>query len=584
MRRILLSMIAGTLALTASAIPAKPGKIRYQQPDGSVVSLEMIGDEFGHVIFSTDRLVVLSVDGEMQYARFDSSGKAVPSGRIVKSENLESKEAARLQPKEKIEAWVDRVMQSSPRRVKAKATSNGEEPEPTDSEDSEERLVPLNFGLCTSTFPVVGVQKALVVLVEYQDVEFKFGSYDYFHRMLNEEGFSDNGSLGSARDFFVDNSYGLFLPDFDVYGPVVLPENRAYYGANSFGGDDQNPEMMAVHALQILDDEVDFSQYDRDGDGFIDNVFIFYAGKGEHDTGVANYVWPHSWEVTSAGHSEPFIFDGVQLDHYACTCEYSSGYKRPDGIGTFVHEFSHVMGLPDLYVTTYSGGFTPGRWSTLDSGPYNNHGLTPPNYSSFERVALGWMEMLPLEEGLNELPNLMDSNKAFAVPTASANEYFYFENRQQTGNDRFIPGHGMLVWHIDYLKSAWDYNTVNNNSAHQRVDIVEADNKKSESTRSGDSFPGNANVTEFRCDTAPKFLTWKKKKLDFDLIEIAESDEGIISFTAITHDELHPEGTGIESVKSESPDSSEYFDMLGRKVDHPSKGIYIKDGKKVILK
>lgn len=612
MKRFLLSTLSGAVCLISMAIPAKPGFIRHVQPDGTAVNVRIVGDEHGHVIFSAENLVVVNNGGRMEYARFNKSGFPVASGIPLSLTSIGETQASLLQSKDQIEKWLETVQDNKARRVKSVASyapedddtvvddtsgendddgeseGDDETPEEGDDPEEEEPLVPLNFGLCSSTFPVLGEQKGLVVLVEYQDVQFTYGDHEYFHRMLNEEGFSDYGSLGSARDWFIYNSNGRFIPQFDVYGPVVLPENRSYYGGNDFSGNDKNPEMMAVHALEILDEEVDFTEYDRDGDGLIDNVFIFYAGKGEHDSGISSCVWPHSWEVSSAGHSEPFIFDGVQLEHYACSCEYPSGYKRPDGMGTFVHEFSHVMGLPDLYVTTYTGGFTPGEWSVLDVGPYNNGGLTPPNYSSFERGALGWIDFLPLEEGRMELPELSESNVAYAVPTNNINEFFFFENRQKTGNDKYIPGHGMLVWHIDYSRSAWDYNRVNNNSAHQRVDIVEADDIKSESSRAGDAFPGTKKVTEFRCDVAPKFVTWKKKRLDFDITDIEESEDGIISFTAITHDDLHPKeeepSVVVASIASESNVSEDCYDMMGRKVKNPSKGIYVVGGKKMVIR
>ncbi|MDE7097303.1 MAG: M6 family metalloprotease domain-containing protein, partial [Muribaculaceae bacterium] len=331
-----------------------------------------------------------------------------------------------------------------------------------------------------------------------------------------------------------------------------------------------------------LDDTVDFSQYDRDGDGMIDNVFIFYAGKGEHDSGVKNAVWPHSWDVAAVHPLEEFVFDGVRLNHYACTCEYPSGYKRPDGIGTFIHEFSHVMGLPDLYNTnTMTAGYTPGGWSVMDNGPYNNDRLTPPNYSSFEKCALGWLEYEPLKAGMNELPDLSSTNIAFALPTEKDNEFFFFENRQQHGNDEFIPGHGMLVWHVDYNKGAWAANTVNNASSHQRVDIVEADNTRSEATRDGDSFPGVTGNTSLTFDSKPQLASWAKKRLAYDIEDISESEDGIITFNAVVYDT-----NGVESIAGlESAGGNKtYFDLTGRKVNNPDKGIYIVDGRKVLVK
>lgn len=615
MKKTLLSIMTAGLALTALAIPAKPGWVKYTQPDGSQVEIKIVGDEFGHVAYSSDGMVVLDVDGRLEYARFDASGKALPSGKLVVARPLAAVEKKELQSSAQVEKWLDMVKTNRETRLALRAARRSDlgggigtwtDPSVSDDEDDDElsdtssdgRVVPLNFGRCESTFPVLGEQKGLVVLVEYEDVDFTFGDYDYFNRMLNEEGFSDFGSLGSCRDWFIENSNGQFRPQFDVYGPVKLPNKRNFYGGNDAMGNDKNPEKMAIHALDILDDEVDFTQYDRDGDGKIDNVFIFYAGKGEHDSNVSNAVWPHSWDVTAADRDSTYIYDGVQLDHYACTCEYPSGYQRPDGIGTFVHEFSHVMGLPDLYVTTYTGGFTPGPFSVLDYGPYNNDRLTPPNYSSYEKCALGWIDMIPIEEGTVELPNFSDSNVAYVLPTERRNEFYFFENRQQTGNDAYLPYHGMLVWRIDYAKIYWDMNTVNNTSSHQRVDLIEADNKKTEGTRDGDPYPGTSGNTELSFDSNPKLTSWKKKALAFDIKNIEETEDGLIKFDAVPYvappvddpvddpnDDPNVEpgddpGASVSTLKEAF--SGQYYDLMGRKVNNPRNGIYILNGKKVV--
>lgn len=584
MKRILFSILATGMCAAAMAIPAKPGFVAYTQPDGTVINIRIVGDEHGHVVYSEKGELIVESDGRMEYAKFDSNGFPIASGIMVGTKSNVFSNIDALQPKQMVDGWIEKLVANKERRlnkynevVKSRSLSTRVE-EDENSSDEEERLVPMNFGRCETTFPVIGEQKGLVILVEYEDISFEYGDYDYFSRMLNEEGFSDHGSLGSARDWFIENSGGRFMPDFDVYGPVVLPNPRQYYGGNDSSGNDLHPEEMAIHACQILDDEVDFSQYDRDGDGIIDNVFIFYAGKGEHDSGVKNAVWPHSWDIAAATLDE-FIFDDVKLNHYACTCEYPSGYKRPDGIGTFVHEFSHVMGLPDLYVTTYTSGFTPDAWSVMDKGPYNNKGLTPPNYSSFEKCALGWLDYEPFKEGLMELPDLSSTNIAYALPTEKSYEFYFFENRQQLGNDAFIPGHGMLVWHVDYNKGAWAMNTVNNVSTHQRVDIVEADNVKSAATRNGDSFPGASGITSFTFETKPQLASWAKRRLAYDIEEITETEDGLITFNAVPYES---EENAVDRIDAEM-ENGDYFDLMGRRVNNPRKGIYIHNGKKVIL-
>lgn len=586
MKRLILSILAAGAFSAAMAIPALPGLCRFSQPDGSVVELRIVGDEHGHVLLSTDGMLVVNNGGRMEYARFDSSGFPVASG-IAVGEPVTSNAVQMLrQSPEQIERWTAMVENERNERIYALSNFNrmktraddstGEGDSPVD----EERLVPLNFGRTHSTFPVTGVQKALVILVEYQDVAFEYGDFDYFNRMLNEDGFSDHGSLGSARDWFVYNSNGQFLPDFDVYGPVKLPNKREYYGKNDLFGNDVKPYEMVIDAFEILDEEVDFSQYDRDGDGKIDNVFIFYAGKGEHDSGLSNAVWPHSWNFEIADPDKEYVYDDVILSQYACTCEYPNGYKRADGIGTFIHEFSHVIGLPDLYVTTYSGGFTPGPWSVLDQGPYNNDRLTPPNYSSYEKCALGWIEMQPLAPGTLELPDFPLSNVAYALPTENPNEFFFFENRQLNGNDAFLPGHGMLAWHIDYDEKAWENNVVNNNASHQRVDLVEADNSRTEKTRNGDSFPGVKNVTKFTFASKPSLQSWKKKSLGMDITNIEETEDGLIRLTVVETEDVN----AVESIVAPEFDDKIYYDLTGRRILNPANGIYIHNGKKVVVK
>lgn len=599
MKRLLLSILASGICAGAMAIPAKPGLIAYTQPDGSVIKVRIVGDEHGHMLYSDGGMLLVDIDGCLEYAQFDSNGYPVASGLQAKDGNELQARKIMLQTDAQIQKWaqmmtanrnfrIDRLRGLAAMRKTATRAEDEENEgqDPADDNDEElpgeddGRLVPMNFGRCETNFPVIGEQKGLVILVEYGDIEFKYGDFDYFNRMLNEEGFSDYGSLGSARDWFVDNSNGQFLPDFDVYGPVKLPNNREYYGGNDTFGNDLRPHEMAIHACQLLDEEVDFSQYDRDGDGLIDNVFIFFAGKGEHDSNIKNAVWPHSWDVALGIPDEQFVFDGVQLNHYACTCEYPSGYKRPDGIGTFVHEFSHVMGLPDLYVTTYTGGFTPGDWSVMDTGPYNNDRLTPPNYSSYEKTALGWIECQPFTEGRMEIPYLAETNTAYALPTEKRMEFYFFENRQQRGNDEFLPGHGMLVWHVDYKKGIWATNTVNNTRNHQYVDLVEADNVKSDLSREADAFPGPKEVTSFGYETKPQLVSWGKERLAFDLEDIEESEDGIISFTAVAY---VPDPDSVDSIEGADPTEGDYYDLMGRKVSKPLQGIYIRNGKKILI-
>lgn len=523
MKKILYkAVVAGMLAVSTlqlNAVPAWKGLHTEILPDGSVLKYRQAGDENFHYYVSEDGYPLVRDNGVLYYGKISADGRLEKS--IYKATSVGKRDAETVAFLEQIDPAammreVKKRKNVSSRKVRrnsavAKAVSQGP-------------------GLFPGTvFPSMGDQKAIVVLVQYKDVKFKLSDpKDYFTRMLNERGFNDYGGTGSAVDYFEECSGGKFRPQFDVYGPVTLKNNMSYYGGNDAVYDeDEHPEEMAIEACQQLDATVDFSQYDRDGDGYIDNVFIFYAGRGEADGGGDNTVWPHAWNVTSATNT-PYVFDGVRLDSYGCTNEWTRD-NRPDGVGTFIHEFSHVMGLPDLYSTDYSDAFTPGEWSALDYGPYNNDGCTPPLYGAFERYALGWMSPRVLDAAVDVTLNPIGENEACMIPTSDPNEFFLLENRQQTGWDTYIPGHGMLVWHVLYDSGVWTKNEVNNDENKQYVDIEEADGKQTEATRAGDAFPGTSGKTSFTDTTKPSMKTWKGKSLNMPLTEISEND-GVITF------------------------------------------------------
>ena len=435
-------------------------------------------------------------------------------------------------------------------------------------------------GLYDQLFPCTGELHTLVIVVEFDDVKLKVnGPQTFYQRMLNEEDFSDYGGTGSARDYFIDGSMGQFKPTFDVFGPVTLPHPVAYYGGNDRAGNDTNAVQMIIDACELLDDEIDFSQYDTDGDQRVDNVFVIFAGQGENSYGSEDTVWPHQWDFQDAG--AQLTLDGVSFGHYACTNEWEE--SRPAGIGTFVHEFSHVMGLPDLYHTS-NAAFTksPGNWSPLDNGLYNNNTCTPPSYSSFERNALGWIDLTQLTAGTDvSLRPLFTDNVACVAPTDSYREFFLFENRQQIGWDEYLPGHGLIIWHIDYDPTKWYMNSVNNTSRHQNVDIEEANNSPyvaNPRNEAGYPFPGTSGATSFTDDTTPSMKPWSGKSLGLPITDIAESADGIITFS------VAKDMGGIYDIADDTFDGpTSWFTIDGTKIEEPSSaGIYIRrQGSKV---
>ena len=359
-------------------------------------------------------------------------------------------------------------------------------------------------------------ERGLVILVEFADVEFK-KSRQNFEDLLNEEGYSYNGATGSARDYFRDASNGQYVPQFDVYGPYRLPREMNYYGKNDFQGLDMHPDQMVVDAMMQLEADsaldINFADYDTDGDGCIDNIFVYYAGYGENEGAEENTVWPHAWEVYPEYVEGKLRYDGKLLRGYACTSELqgTSG-EVMCGIGTFCHEFGHVLGLPDWYVTDYVASHkTLGDWDIMDSGSYLNDGNTPPTYSAHERFYLGWLTPEILNEaGDYELEELQKSNKAYIITEAGVHNldggnpdstvYFLLENRQQTGWDRYLPGHGLMITKTVYNEDDWYNNMPNNDGNKQGYDIIEADGKDDSFYsygKAGDLFPGTAEVTTY---------------------------------------------------------------------------------------
>ncbi len=534
------------LLLLIASVPnlcAKPARVGWREvtgADGKPMKVRLAGDEFSHQYFTEDGYPLENRDGVFYHCNVTPTGDVEESNIMataIESRNADATSFVSRLDKTAIEAGLRARALKSPMRLSREKACRSPR---TAQRRQSATGAPYEKGpglFPDATFPAYGKQKALVLLVEFSDVKFTlYDPHDYFSRMLGERGFADYGATGCAEEYFEESSGGAFQPEFVLVGPVTLSHPMRYYGANQGGaGNDVRAGDMIVEACTLADAEVDFSEFDRDGDGFIDNVYVFYAGHGEATCDDPNTIWPHSWNITQA-FSEPKIFDGKRLDYYACSNEWETynGKGRPDGVGTFIHEFSHVLGLPDLYETSYSSGaFTPGSWSVLDYGPYNNDGMTPPIYGAFERYALGWLKPREVDRPVNATLQPVGDNVAGIIRTSRSNEFFLIENRQKRGWDAFIPGHGMLVWHIDYDAAVWSGNRVNNNPNHQYVDLEEADNRQTDWSRDGDSLPGASGIRSFTSQTRPAMRTWSGTAIDFPIYNITETADGNITFTVL---------------------------------------------------
>lgn len=504
-----------------NAVPALPTPVTMTMPDGSQITVRVHGDEKFHYYTSTDNhLLVADENGFLCYAA--ENGTTLKSSGVV-AHNPEKRTSRELQ-------YINSLSSDATSRLRSVAAKQ--------SLSARTPKASGQFSDLLTAYPTLGSPRALVLLVQFPDQKFITpNATEAFTDLMTREGYDYNGATGSARDYFVDNSRGLFTPEFDVYGPYTLPQSMAYYGRESASLHDVNPYEMVADGCKLADGDVDFSLYDEDNDGMVDNVFVFYAGYGQNSGAPAETIWPHAANIWTYGGIK-LVLDGVQVGNYACTNEIqgTSGSVRT-GIGTFCHEFSHVLGLPDLYATDGSSSFTPNQFELMDVGSYLNHGNTPPYMSIYDRACLRWINPRELTTGetvvLKSFTDVASEtdDEALMITTVSENEYYLLENRQQRGWDSYLPAHGMLVWHIDYDPQIWKENRVNSvsRSQHMRVDIVEADGIADYTTMNGDPFPGTNGVTSFTDNTVPSMRTWTNVRVEKPLTNIHEQD-GVISF------------------------------------------------------
>lgn len=460
----------------AFAVRAYPFPITVTQPDGSQLTIKLQGDEFNHYQTTEDGyLVKQNTKGYYTYATVNATGVVTESNIVA--QNASKRSASDIQ-------FLKTVSKAAPVSV-------------TLSSPQKARLAASYISNPRKAYPLNGSPKALVILANFKDKAFAVTTPQLsYQNLLTQTGYSANGGTGSAKDYFMASTYGKFNPDFVVVGPVTLPQTLDYYGKNDASKQDTNPAQMIIDACNAANTAgLDFTQFDTDGDGYVDNVFVYYAGYNEAEGAPANTIWPHRWSISSAGITTGITFDGKKVEDYSCTSELkgTSGTNMC-GIGTFCHEFGHVLGLPDYYDTSGTQSNTLNEWDIMDYGAYSNSGCTPPVYSAYDRFYLGYLTpqqvstpsdltLLPLYQGTTPPANTDNQAFLFSATTHNLNgaaptpaEFFLVEYRKMTGWDAYLPAEGMCIWHIDYSLTSWNNNDPNNytgttqtNSSHMRV-------------------------------------------------------------------------------------------------------------------
>ena len=575
MKLLMLASLLGFVALSAQAVPAKKGVWRMVTlADGTQKRVELRGDEFCSYWVDAEG-VSYNLDSESKrYVRVDANALQLRASQL------------------RAKANQDRIARMAKARRMATKKSLGQ-----------------------TNGSYFGKKKGLIILVQYKDKKFKFGhNQKMYNRIANETGYANSlGFVGSVKDYFLAQSNGQFELDFDVVGPYTLNHEYAYYGAPSGNSHDVRPCDMVYDACRLADPDVNFADYDWDGDGYVEQVYVLFAGLGQAAGGDENTFWPHDYKL-QYGNNGAYVSkdNNVVVNTYACGPELTLQYtpvayrERVDGIGTLCHEFSHCLGYPDLYDTNYGGNFGMGSFDLMDAGSYNGESFCPPNYSAYEKWFAGWITPTVLDKPASVKGMQAQDVKygqAFVVYNDNnKNEYYLIENRQQNVGiwDKQLPASGMMITHVDYDKNIWESNHVNtivnssgdyayHNNDHQRLTIFHADNEEGSSadSQAGDLYPfnGNNSLTDTSSPAATIYqggttmgkpitnITQNEDgSIDFDFM--GGSNDNIISgIHFIENDEMSSFGQGVYSLDGR---------YMGTSANGLEKGIYIVNGKKIV--
>ena len=459
MKKIITSTVLSFIVAMALAIPAKRNWITVTQSDGTTLKVCLTGDEHMHFYVTSDN-VPLYKDAENRFCYLK-----IEDGKLVSS-NILAHEAERRTAKES--TAITDITNISAYAEKKLTTRNA---------NIMKGIKRLPGKDDKSVFQ--GKKKAPVILAYFSDKSFSKDDESikaFYNDVLNKEGFSQYGAAGSVHDYFSVMSRGAFDLSFDVIGPVKVSKSATYYGGPSaiMGGTDHIGEFI-TEAIKNADAQydIDWTKYDWDGDGEVEQVFVLYAGYGQATGGPTGTIWPNAWTLDEALQNQDgnggFSLDGVYINQYACANElYLNSGNTPMGLGVFCHEFSHCMGLPDMYDTSYGTTPTMGDWDLLASGSYNGPqgiGWCPAGWTSYERAYAGWLDLTELKEGdkIAGMTSLDDENgQAYVIYNDNhKDEYYLLENHKNNGWDAYTPEGGLLVIHVDYDKKLFDNNIVN---------------------------------------------------------------------------------------------------------------------------
>lgn len=489
------------------AMPAYPRPIDYKLPDGTTITIILKGDETIRWAQTPDGFSLLITEaGFFDYAKHSPEGDLVPSG--IRASNISQR--------------------SSTEQSFLTHTQKG-----LNYSDSQKSMFKsirsLKAAQATQAFPTTGNRKLVCILMGFTDVPFTKTKSD-FYNLFNQVNYNTNGATGSVKDFYAENSYGQFNLTVDVYGPYSASSNMRTYGRN-VKNDDFNPRALITEAVIAADAEANYANYDNDGDGIVDGVYVIYAGYGEEAGGSADAIWAHAWSIS------PQVLDGKTISKYSCSAELrgNSG-STLTAIGVICHEFGHVLGAPDYYDTNYETGGDysgTGDWDLMAGGSWNNNGVTPAHHNAYTKIYYyNWAQAQTLTNpGLITMQNASEySNSFYRINTATPGEFFLLENREKHRFDSAIPGSGMIIYHVHE-----GINTVGNqiNATHpQHMYPVSANASVNPSATPstygninspGCAWPGTTQKKAFTDSSFPSMMSWNGTPVNKPLTSIARN-------------------------------------------------------------
>ncbi|MFH2143404.1 MAG: M6 family metalloprotease domain-containing protein, partial [Bacteroidota bacterium] len=475
------------------AVTAYPYPIEFKQPDGSILTILLKGDEKVRWALTSDGYtIIFNSSGTYEYAKLNNYGEMVPSG--IKANNFERREVEELN-----------FLIQTPKALFYSETQVSAMKQIWEIYENEAKGA--------KAFPTTGNRKLICILMNYTDKTFVRTRLE-FDNLFNQITYNFDGATGSVKDYFLENSYNQFNLTVTVVGPYTAANNMAYYGAN-VSGDDVNPRALITEAVNLANSDVNYADFDNDNDGSVDGVYVIYAGYDESAGGPADAIWAHAWSIATV------VLDGKSISKYSCSSELRSnsgtGITR---IGVVCHEFGHVLGAPDFYDTDYATGgqFSgTGYWDLQASGSWNNSGTTPAHSNGYTKTILyGWATQNLLTQGQDvTLYNAAQNKTSFyRFNTATANEYYLCENRQLVGFDGYLPGHGMIIYHVNATVGTVDINTTHPQKMYPVC--ASATSQQPTATPStygvinggGCPYPGTASKTSFTDNTTPWARSW----------------------------------------------------------------------------